>query len=394
MTPRNFAAAGAAAALLAFAIATPSFSQSSGGASNLQGGKGFGCAAGTTYQLVNGMARCTQPPPTRAAEAACSATVMTSGACSFSFPTSTSRSQPIAATSTAGYNGTASAACTAGTWSGISGASCTPNPCSAALHTYGACNFSVPALASGTASTMATTTAGYNGSSKATCSAGTLAYSGESCAAIPVNCGAGSIAWGASCSASVGYTVNGGTATLTNAVAGYTGSAQFTCNNGTWNGPYSSSCTANPPPTCSSPAPAGSQTLTCQAAGYATGYTGSVTQSRSTSCGSGTGWAWVVGGWSTVSDTCTPPPPSSPPSNALIDGGDSGCDDTYSKTMTGTYTATTTWFRSADGRGAHLGLFMTKRVQNWTFNGTSWVGQTPTTDTIVNMGSNPAHYCM
>jgi hypothetical protein len=372
------------------AIGSPAFAQSSGGASNLQGGNGFNCASGT-YQVVNGMARCTQPAPYLAPAAGCSATVMPSGACSFSFPASTSRSVPVVANTTPGYTGTAQASCTSGVWSALIGPSCSANPCSATAHTYGACSFSVPALASGGASGMSNTTAGYTGSSTASCSLGTLSYSGESCAAVPPpTCPAGTLGWGTSCNASVGVTSNGGSPTLTNAVAGYTGSAQFTCNAGTWNGPYSSSCAAVPPPTCPSPAPAGSQTIN----GCAANQTGTVTQSRTTTCNAGTGWAWQVGAWTNVSNTCTTIIPGTTPSTTLVNGGDSGCDDTYTKTMTGTYTATTTWFRSPDGRGAHLGMFMTKRVQNWVFDGVNWNGQTPTTDTIVNKGMSAAAYCM
>jgi len=215
---------------------------------------------------------------------------------------------------------------------------------------------------------MTNTTGGYTGSSTATCSAGTLSFSGEACGAIPVNCSGGTISWGASCSASVGATANAASVTLTNATSGYSGSAQFTCNNGSWAGPYTPSCTANPlpcsagtvgwgsgcggslpatasgsgatvtnttalyagsatyacsnggwtlgtnsctPPSCPA-APTGSQTITCQAYGYAAGYTGSVTQTRTTTCDSSTSWAWTTGAWTTTSNTCIAPTSTCP----------------------------------------------------------------------------------
>jgi hypothetical protein len=77
----------------------------------------------------------------------------------------------------------------------------------------------------------------------------------------------------------------------------------------------------------------------------------------------------------------------------MINGGDDGCDDTYSKTMTGTYTAMTTWFRSRDGRGT-VGLFETKIVQNWTFDGTAWDKTGAATVTTTNYAGKPPQYCM
>jgi hypothetical protein len=103
-----------------------------------------------------------------------------------------------------------------------------------------------------------------------------------------------------------------------------------------------------------------------------------------------------VGTWVVATSSCQTILPSAPPTDAQVASGSlgpMGCDDTIIKVMTGTYTATTTWNRSWDGRGAWLGYFVTKRIQNWTFNGLVWAPVVPTTDTTVNYGQNVAHYC-
>ncbi len=353
-----------AAALLALALSAPAGAQAptAGGASNLAGRNGFGCAPGTTYQMVNGMARCQQPPATAPTTVSCSGTTMSQGSCSFNFPSSTSGTTAVAGNVTTGYAGTAQATCSNGSWTGASG-SCTANPCQATTHTNGSCSFSVPALSSGTSASLTNGTAGYTGSSVASCTAGSLSFSGDSCAGIPVNCSGGTISWGSSCSAPVANTANGASVSVTNSVANFSGNAQFTCNNGSWAGPYTPSCTAQPLPcsagnvgwgsacagtlpatasgtgatvtnatafytgsatyTCSNggwslgsascmppscPAtPAASQTITCQAAGYAAGYTGSVTQTRTNTCNASTSYTWSSSAWTTTSNTCVPP---------------------------------------------------------------------------------------
>ncbi|MFN3980105.1 MAG: hypothetical protein ACK4SA_06965 [Caldilinea sp.] len=73
-----------------------------------------------------------------------------------------------------------------------------------------------------------------------TCSNGTLtgSYTNSSCSVQPpASCSTQTLSWGPSnfCQASATGTTHGGAAALTNTTAGATGSATATCNNGTWN---------------------------------------------------------------------------------------------------------------------------------------------------------------
>ncbi len=57
--------------------------------------------------------------------------------------------------------------------------------------------------------------------------------------------GSGTLSWGAGCSATGSYSApNGGSATADNSASGYTGSITYSCSDGAWVGPTSSSCTS------------------------------------------------------------------------------------------------------------------------------------------------------
>ncbi len=276
------------AATLAITLASPAYAQqsSSGGATDLTSGNGFGCAAGTTYQMVNGIARCTQPTATTVAASSCSVAVLTQGACSFSFPSSTSGSTPAVSTNTPGYTGAARATCTNGSWTGLAG-TCGPNPCNAATATYGLCSFDLPAVASGSSPSVSTSTAGYTGTGQATCSAGAWSTLTASCA--PSNCGGTVTSYG-SCTFAVPALSSGASTSVTTPTSGYTGSITASCSTGSLS--FSSqSCAAVPPPpsspcasgtmtwtgTCSAPITATSSGSSRTLTNTASGYTGSVT---------------------------------------------------------------------------------------------------------------------
>ncbi len=80
----------------------------------------------------------------------------------------------------------------------------------------------------------------------ASCVSGT-SWNGSACiAAAGASCSAmGTQTWLTNCSASVPGATDGGQSTVSNTASGYTGSATWTCNNGTWSGPSSTSCTAD-----------------------------------------------------------------------------------------------------------------------------------------------------
>jgi len=295
---RMLAVLTAAAALLAPLASAMAGDASSGGSSNATSGSGFSCSSGMTYKMVNGMASCQSASPTSTTAASCSSTTVTNGSCSYTFPTTTSGSTAVVSNTVSGYSGTGTATCSAGSWSGLSSVSCAANPCSAATHTDGSCSYTSSALSSGSSSTVSNSTSGYTGSSTATCTAGTLSWAGDTCAVVMQPCASASASWGSGCTGTVSAADNGSSVTVTNTTAYYSGSAVYTCSNGSWVGPTSTSCTA---PTCPTPTPAGSQTVGCD-----TGYTGTGTvQSRSTECDASTGWVWVVGAWNTVSTDCS-----------------------------------------------------------------------------------------
>ena len=141
------------------------------------------------------------------------------------------------------WTGNANFRCDNGSWTFVNG-NCDGTPCGAQGMTWnGSCGGNIGALGSGQSTTVSNTFAGYTGSANYTCTNGSWsAPSGQSCSAN--GCGGASFNWG-SCSGSVGATGSGGSATANNTVAGYSGSAVFSCNLGNWSGPSSQSCSAN-----------------------------------------------------------------------------------------------------------------------------------------------------
>lgn len=231
---------------------TPQQGNASGGSTHVNGGLGFACSNGGTYEVINGFARCTTQigTPVTAPADGCAATTVSQGACTFNLPTSTSGSTPSVSTAVPGYTGVASATCTNGTW-GAASASCVPKGCASAVTSYGSCAFSFSALSSGQSLTASTSTSSYTGATTATCQAGTLTFTAQSCtpaARIPVTppCRGTTLSWGAGCSASTSQSAAGNSVTLTNGSPSYSGSATFTCSssNGTWSAAANATCVA------------------------------------------------------------------------------------------------------------------------------------------------------
>lgn len=291
-------AAFAAMAMVGMMPAQAQVTSGSGAGEN--GGTGFNCGAGMTYQVVNGMARCTSASPTGpVAQASCAAKAYTSGACAFDIQAATSGSTTVTSTKTSGYTGAVTATCNAGSWV-VNSSTCAANPCPAATVTSGACSYTLPATASGSSTSASNSTAGYTGSATASCKAGAWTLTGSSCNKVLADCASATLKWGTACQATVSASKSGGSLTLTNTVAGYTGSAGYACYDGSWQGPTAASCNAVPTPTCPSPAPATTQTLACDP-----GYVGAITETRTTTCNAGTGWNWQTTSWSVTSNTCS-----------------------------------------------------------------------------------------
>ncbi|MHB1118004.1 MAG: hypothetical protein ACYCZ7_00525 [Minisyncoccota bacterium] len=82
--------------------------------------------------------------------------------------------------------------------------------------------------------------------------------------------GSGTLTWGAGCSATGSYSApDGGSATAGNTAAGYTGSITYSCSNGSWGGPTSSSCS----PVCTQISGTASCNQDLTAYGVPAGYT-------------------------------------------------------------------------------------------------------------------------
>lgn len=173
--------------------------------------------------------------------------------CSASVPATSSGVDVAAADTTAPQTGAATATCTNGVWS-TSSTTCF-NQCTATTHLWSDpdgsdCNGNVPLTQHGSAPVVASTGPG-NGNVTATCNDGVFAYSSATCT-DDADCLATSLPWtvGAnSCSGTIAQTANAATATATDAShavsPGGSGTANFTCNNGTWNTtPSAATCNA------------------------------------------------------------------------------------------------------------------------------------------------------
>lgn len=182
----------------------------------------------------------------------CPATVYSDGSCSYSIPAlSHGANGQGNVVAPAGYTGYIYASCNNGSrsyWGNTctSGGSPGPVPCGGSSTSHGSCAFSVGALADGQSTLVNTYSAGQSGTATATCSSGTVSWSGASCAvsAGPASCPATpNYAYG-NCLFDVPLTPSGASAgPISNKAAGYSGSLSGTCSNGTWIG-VSATCTS------------------------------------------------------------------------------------------------------------------------------------------------------
>jgi hypothetical protein len=75
-----------------------------------------------------------------------------------------------------------------------------------------------------------------------TCTNGTLSPNTYQFANCNLSCTAGSVGWNTNCSGNRVAKVHGGSDTVSNTASGYTGSATYSCTNGTWGGATSATC--------------------------------------------------------------------------------------------------------------------------------------------------------
>ena len=199
-----------------------------------------------------------------------------------------------------GRAGTATYSCFLGNWSYESGScSRTDNPCPGGEASWGdACTASYGTITHGGAATLSNTNGARDGSVKLSCANGTVTQSNASCA--PATCSATTVNWG-SCSAPAGTTTHGTTLLLTSSSSGYTGSASFVCDAGSYQLASGSSCIPRPCPTesltwgagCSSNVTGVSSGSSSSATSTAEGFTGSANFSCS------------LGNWSYTSGSCS-----------------------------------------------------------------------------------------
>lgn len=146
--------------------------------------------------------------------------------------------------SAGGYTGTATASCTNGTMTAVG--NCYAN-CNATPLNWGpgsSCGATPATMVHGAAAqTITDAPAGYTGSASITCTNGTYNVAPIACNAP---CNAASVNWGSNCYGSATTMYHGqATQTVTDTTPGYTGTSNVTCSNGTF-GVSSVSCTADP----------------------------------------------------------------------------------------------------------------------------------------------------
>lgn len=118
------------------------------------------------------------------------------------------------------------------------------NNCSSGGTTWnGSCRGNYGSLTHGGSTSVTNQAAGFTGSATVTCNDGSVSTTNTSCAPVPSSCNAGTAAWG-SCSAPYSGLGHGNSTSVTNQTSGYAGTATVTCNNGSVS-LTNTSCTAN-----------------------------------------------------------------------------------------------------------------------------------------------------
>ena len=276
----------------------------------------FACSDGSWSEP--GAATCATAQPRSCAARTASWSVAGNG-CEGNLASTASGSSAIAVDSALPATGSATYACSDGSWSGPSAASCSvpaDRACSAQTLGWSAggnsCSAAAPTTASGASITLADTVGPATGSATFSCSDGSWGSPGAASCSLPAACSAQTLNWsvnGNSCSAAVSATPSGGSAVAADNVGPATGSATFACNNGAWGNASAASC--------SQPASCAAQVLnwsvggnSCSAPVSSTPSGGSATASDGTlpTIGSAT-FACSNGAWGSASAaSCTNPP--------------------------------------------------------------------------------------
>jgi len=120
-------------------------------------------------------------------ERKCQATTHTSGLCTYSVPAMSPKDPPISLeTTTLGFTGAVKATCTSGNLSFVEERRCVENPCEAGEHTSGGCIFTYPELLGGGQGALTIKNKfTHTGGGTVTCNKGVVAFSNVTCASAP-----------------------------------------------------------------------------------------------------------------------------------------------------------------------------------------------------------------
>lgn len=190
----------------------------------------------------------------------CTATCSASGAYSWNTNCSYTLGAPqtisgggtlVLTNSAAGYTGSTTLNCNAttgaitqsGSSCAVSGGNCTAGTSVSWAGTAAGCSATLGStLTSGSSTGVTNSAAGHTGSATASCNSGTLTGAGT----CYNDCTAQTQSWNTNCSGSVTALTHGGSVSISNSAVGYTGSATFTCNNGSLSS-SATSCTGRAP---------------------------------------------------------------------------------------------------------------------------------------------------
>ncbi len=217
----------------------------------------FACSNGSWGAAT--AASCAVPPP-----ADCGATLaawtVQGHACSTALPTRPSGSSVLASDDEAPNTGSARFACSNGSWSPPTAATCSPPPpplaCTA--QTLGwqqageQCSAAVPASTSGQSVVAADEVPPLLGSAVFACSNGVWGAPGQAACRprVAAACPAQPVGWataGIACNASLPATASGLAVQVQNSQPPNSGSALYSCQDGLWSAPTAATCTAPPP---------------------------------------------------------------------------------------------------------------------------------------------------
>lgn len=280
--------------------------------------------------------------------------------------------------------GVASFSCDNGTYIVQGGATCNPPPPPPANCVGGiaqqwtvggnTCEGVLNATAHAANTTVNDTTAPLTGSATYTCNNGNYTYLTGSCTAPPppANCGTAARSWnvgGNACDALIPAANHSNVSTGVDSTAPTTGSAQYTCNNGTFfqTGPQASSTTCNAAPPPGPAACTAGQTLTwtnsgntCQAMSTSTssGNTITITDASAPGTGSAT-YVCNNGSFSVQSSNCSSgTPPAAAPCSAGQTLTWSASGNTCQATSTGTSSGNTITISDSTSPGTGNATFL------------------------------------